>query len=257
MQTTRIFIDCPLQVGATIKLDTHAAGHVARVLRLRSDNEITLFNGLGGEYPATLQQVSKREVTALINSHIERSTESPLHITLAQGILRGERMDYTLQKATELGINRIVPLLTQRCNVQFKGDRLEKRLQHWRGVLIAACEQSGRNRLPELLPAMTLSQWLETSTLDASTEDASNKSLNIVLHHRASQGIKQLTPPDPGTGQAVSLLIGPEGGLDEQEINLARKRGYQEIQLGPRVLHTETAALAALAAIQTLWGDLS
>ena len=127
MQTTRIFIDCPLQAGATIKLDTHAAGHVARVLRLHSDDEITLFNGLGGEYPATLQLVSKREVTALINSHIERNTESPLHITLAQGISRGERMDYTLQKATELGISRIVPLLTQRCNVQLKGDRLEKR----------------------------------------------------------------------------------------------------------------------------------
>ncbi|MBI5450474.1 MAG: 16S rRNA (uracil(1498)-N(3))-methyltransferase [Gammaproteobacteria bacterium] len=244
MRTIRIYVNDTLENGRTVALGDSAATHVTRVLRLRPGDAITLFNGQGGEFPSTIAEVSKRGVTVLIGAPIDHDTESPLAITLAQGISRGERMDFCLQKATELGVSRVVPLLTQRCNVQLNGDRLERRLQHWHGILVAACEQCGRNRIPELLPVMELDQWLQQAARPAA--------LRLVLHHRGAQPLSSHRP-----AQSVELLIGPEGGLEEAEISAATSEGYIATRLGPRILRTETAAVTALAALQTLWGDFS
>ncbi len=179
---------------------------------------------------------------------IPRECESPLRITLAQGISRGERMDYTLQKSVELGVSRIIPLSTERCGVKFDAKRAAKRLQHWQGVIISACEQSGRNDIPEILPTISLHAWLDAHRVPCQQQEA----LRLLLHPRATQSLRQLTPP---TGE-ISLLIGPEGGLSDNEIDMATQCGFEGIQLGPRVLRTETAGVAALAALQSYWGDL-
>jgi 16S rRNA (uracil1498-N3)-methyltransferase len=174
-----------------------------------------------------------------------RQVESPLPITLAQGISRGERMDITLQKAVELGAARIAPLVTSYCQVRLEGERLERRHRHWLGIIVAACEQCGRTRLPELLPAMTLAEWLAAET--AADE------LRIVLDHQAERSFAQIE----AAPRALTLLVGPEGGLEDTEIEAAQRAGYQGLRLGPRVLRTETAGLVALTAMQLRWGDLS
>ncbi len=247
----RIYIASPLATGAEITITGGAANHIGRVLRLKAGDEITLFNGEGGEYNATLTTIERNTVRVLARDFNPRECESPLQITLAQGISRSERMDYTLQKSVELGINRIIPLTTERCGVKFDAKRAAKRLQHWRGIIISACEQCGRNRIPEILPVTSLTNWLDQPY---------DETLPLVLHHRATISLKQLTPPSVAASEPpprpISLLIGPEGGLSEGEIERAAQCGFQEIQFGPRVLRTETAAVATLAAIQTQWGDL-
>lgn len=244
MRIPRIYIPVPLHSDTRLTLPDGAANHIVRVLRLRSGAPLLLFNGEGGEYEAVIERSGKREVSVRTGRFMEADRESPLQITLAQGISRGERMDFCLQKATELGVSRVVPLFTRRCNVQLDGERLERRMQHWRGVITAACEQSGRTRLPELLPARPLADWLQAPQDPAA--------LKLVLHHRAHAAARA-----PGPADNVVMLIGPEGGLDENEISQALQSGYQPLSLGPRVLRTETAALAALAAVQALWGDFS
>ncbi|MBL1259944.1 MAG: 16S rRNA (uracil(1498)-N(3))-methyltransferase [Thiotrichaceae bacterium] len=239
----RIFTTTSLATHAEITLEGNAATHVGRVLRLKAGDKITLFNGLGGEYSATLIAIERQIVRAQIGTFTTREAESPLQITLAQGISRGERMDYTLQKSVELGVHRIIPLTTERCGVKLDEKRAAKRLQHWQGVIISACEQCGRNRIPEILPITPLARWLgENHT----------KTQPFVLHHRATHSLRQLPPPSG----PISLLIGPEGGLSDSEIKRASQSGFKGIQLGPRILRTETAGIAALAALQTHWGDL-
>lgn len=242
MRIPRIYTSQPLNPGQTISLEGSAANHVARVLRLKPGAVLTLFNGQGGEYPATLSETGKRSIEVRVQAHEARETESPLEITLAQGISRGERMDYAIQKAVELGVSHIVPVITERTQVTLKGERLEKKLGHWQGIAISACEQCGRNRVPEVASPVTLANWLPSRV----------NGLSLVLDPLAVQGLPGLDRPDV----PVNLLIGPEGGLTDAEIAQAGAAGFTGVRLGPRILRTETAAMATLSAIQLLWGDL-
>ncbi|HFD92295.1 MAG TPA: 16S rRNA (uracil(1498)-N(3))-methyltransferase [Gammaproteobacteria bacterium] len=242
MRIPRIYHPAPLCPGSTCRLDARAASHVVRVLRLRPGAPVVLFDGRGGEYPGTLTQATRHGAEVRIDTCRDVAVESPLPVTLAQGISRGERMDYTLQKAVELGVKNIVPLLTERCTVKLAGERLEKRLQHWRGVIIHACEQSGRDHIPDLAPALTLSRWLE--------QGGAGK--GILLDLEASCSLAELPPPHG----PLTLVIGPEGGLSPVEKRQLEQHGFTSIRLGPRILRTETAGMAALAIMQSLWGDL-
>lgn len=241
MRVPRIFHPQPLAANTQLALDDNAARHVAKVLRLGVGAELTLFDGYGGEYPATILEAGKRQLLVELGAVQNRDIESPLQVTLAQGVSKGDRMDYTVQKAVELGVSRIAPIDTERSVVNLKGERLEKKLNHWRGVIISACEQCGRNTLPELLPLQSFDRWLQ-NTIQGS---------GLLLDHRAELTVGLIPETD-----AVTLLIGPEGGLSEQERERAYAAGYQGMRLGPRVLRTETAALTALAALQSRWGDL-
>lgn len=243
MPTPRIYLPATLTSGTEIALDARAAGHAVRVLRLRVGDALVLFNGDGKDYPAELIDVRKEHAVCRILSAHERPTESPLRIELAQGISRGERMDYTLQKAVELGVQRIVPLATERSQVKLAGEREEKRLQHWQGIILHACEQSGRSRIPELLPVQRLDQWLATR---AKTR------LALFLDPEGDASVNGLKQPVDD----LCLLVGPEGGLSPAERELAVRAGFLRLRLGPRILRTETAALTALAALQGIWGDL-
>jgi 16S rRNA (uracil1498-N3)-methyltransferase len=242
MRISRLFLDSPLQTGDTVSLEAERLNYVARVLRLKPGVQLTVFNGQGGEYSAQLESVSKRNASLIIGAFNNRDCESPLSLTLVQGISRGERMDYTIQKATELGITRIVPVFTQRSMVSLDGERLEKRQQHWQGVVRSACEQCGRNRLPAIETALALPEYLEQDVTGT----------KLLLDPLANDSLHVMSAP----GNNTHLLIGPEGGLDDQEHASARAQGYTGIRLGPRVLRTETAAVACIAAMQALWGDL-
>lgn len=244
MPMPRIYLPIPLQAGAEVALDARAVGHVVRVLRLRVGDAVVLFNGDGNDYSAELIEVRKDQACCRIRSAQPRDTESPLVVELAQGISRGERMDYTIQKAVEMGVQRIIPLSTERSQVKISGEREEKRLQHWTGIILHACEQSGRNRIPELLPVQRLDQWLGNRTAVTHA---------LFLDPEGTVGVNGLTGPV----RSVSLLVGPEGGLSPDERILATTAGFLRLRLGPRILRTETAALAALAALQGIWGDLN
>jgi 16S rRNA (uracil1498-N3)-methyltransferase len=241
MRIPRIHHPAPLSNGAHIELSDTAANHVSRVLRLPVGAPLILFNGQGGEFDATVTAVDKRSVSVALGDFHPTEREPPLPLQLAQGISRGERMDYTIQKAVELGVSRIIPLFTEHCGVQLRGERLKKRVKHWQGVVISACEQCGRNRIPQVDAPLTLAQWLATP----------GGGTRLVLDPTAEHSLSQL--PDPGG--PVSLLIGPEGGLSDQELALAAQAGFLGLRLGPRVLRTETAAVAALAAMLGAWGD--
>ncbi len=241
MRIPRIYHPESLTDDSRVDLVESAARHVARVLRLSEGSALTLFDGRGDEYPATITSIGKRSVEVQLGHRRVVSLESPLHVTLAQGVSKGDRMDFTIQKAVELGISRIVPVTTERSVVNLKGERLEKKMNHWLGVIISACEQCGRNTLPELLPLQSLDSWLSTET------DGSR----LLLDHRAKEAIASMHIDNP-----ITLLIGPEGGLSEAEQERAMACGYRGLRLGPRVLRTETAALTALAALQSHFGDL-
>lgn len=242
MRIPRLYLSAPLATGATLRLDDNAFNHAVRVLRLKPGASLMLFNGAGGAFAATLLEVGKRAAWVQIKEALPGEVESPLQVTLAQGVSRGEKMDYTLQKAVELGVAAIQPLFTERGGVDLTGERRTRKVEHWRSVVIGACEQCGRNRLPEVREALSLMQWLEQPL---------GTGLCLLLDPLAKQGLRGLEPP---TGPVV-LLIGPEGGLSPAEINQAQAAGFTGIRLGPRVLRTETAGVAALAALQALWGD--
>lgn len=241
MRIPRIFHPAPLSSGDRVDLSDTAANHVARVLRLPVGAELVVFNGTGGEFDAAVAAVNKHRVTIAVGNFHQTERESPLPLWLAQGISRGERMDYTIQKAVELGVNRIIPLFTEHCGVQLSGERLEKRVRHWQGVVIGACEQCGRNRIPHVDAPVSLLQWLEVPAAG----------LRLALDPDAEHSLAQIPTPT----RAVTLLIGPEGGLSDREISLAKAAGYAGLRLGPRILRTETAAVAALAAMLGAWGD--
>lgn len=242
MRIPRIFTGSPLQVGSQCELDDNAANHVGRVLRMQPGQELRLFNNDGQDYSATITQAGKKNVTVEILATEENRTESPLSIVLGQTLSKGDRMDYAVQKAVEMGVTTIVPLTTERSEVKLKGDREEKRLRHWQQVAISAAEQCGRARVPDILPVMTVPEWLAYSqTCD----------LRLVLHHRTEQSLNTLSKP-----ANIALMIGPEGGLSADEITLAEQNGFLPVALGPRVLRTETAPVAALALCQWLWGDI-
>jgi len=241
MRITRFY--CPnLQAEEHLfTLPPSAHRHAVQVLRLKQGDKVRLFNGLGLECDAELVEVTKRESQVSLGTVITIDNESPLNITLLQGISRGERMDYALQKAVELGVNRVIPVVTERCNVQLSGGRADKRLSHWQGVIVSACEQSGRSLLPSLTNVMQLDEaLLEIDVL-----------CKLVLDPLAATGFTEIAQQ-----KKMALLIGPEGGLSEQEIQQANKANFQSIRFGPRILRTETATVAALAVVQSLWGDL-
>lgn len=243
MRAPRIYLPVPLSEGAIVPLTGKAFQHAIQVLRLKPGFPVILFNGQGGEFQATLLAVERRCARVVIDAFLPLGLESPLEVQLAQAVAKGERMDYTLQKAVELGVSRIVPLWTERSVVHLSEARLESRLLHWRAVVAGACEQCGRNILPPVLEPQRLDSWLERQ---------GDLSAKLLLDPAASRRLTQLPHP----GQTVVMLIGPEGGLSPIEIGSAQKAGFIGIRLGPRVMRTETAGVAALAALQTLWGDL-
>ncbi|GAA3526171.1 16S rRNA (uracil(1498)-N(3))-methyltransferase [Zobellella aerophila] len=243
MRIPRIHEPHPLTPGRTLPLSEDGANHVGRVLRMQPGQALVLFDGNGGQYPATITAVDKKSVTVQVGDFQNREVESPLHFHLGQVVSRGDKMDFTIQKSVELGVNVITPLFSSRCGVKLSGERLEKKLHQWQKIAIAACEQCGRNRIPEIRPARPLEQWLSEQTAE----------LKLNLHPRAQFSVNTLPPPSGG----VRLLVGPEGGLSDQEIALARGQGFVDMLLGPRVLRTETAAMTAITALQCRFGDLA
>lgn len=242
MRRIRHYVDLPLAAGLPVILPEAAVAHLVRVLRLGVGDRFVLFNGDGGDYPAQLLSVAKKSAEALVGARVEAGNESPLRITLAQGIARGEKMDLILQKATELGVACIAPVITDRTEVKLDAERLEKKMQHWRGVLAAACEQSGRARLPQLLPPQSL----------ASFAAATGSSRRFILDPEAGRSLADAAVTAEDT---VTLLIGPEGGLSERDEAALRAAKFEGLRLGPRILRTETAGLAAIAALNALYGD--
>lgn len=240
--TSRVYINQALSLGASIMLPEDAARHLVQVLRMRIGESFIAFNGQGGEYTATLSAVAKRDAQATISEYHAADRESPLSITLAQCVSKGDRMDFTLQKAVELGVSTIVPLMSLRTVVKLDAERWAKKIEHWQGVIISACEQSGRTRVPQLAAPQDLDDWLA---------DSGSDHLKLVLAPGASKQLRQL---DRGS-RAVTLLVGPEGGLSDAECALAARHDFIPLALGPRILRTETAGVAALAAIQAQWGD--
>lgn len=240
MRLTRNHLDTPLAVGATVTLDDAVTAHLVRVLRLGLGDALVLFNGDGHDYEARLVSIAKRGAEAEVMSRREVCNESPQRLVLAQAIARGEKMDWVLQKATELGVAEIVPLITERTEVRLDAERGDKRLQHWRGVIAAACEQSGRARLPLLRAPLAIADWLRAPSVDTVA----------YFDPHATCGLGDAT-----LSGSVALVVGPEGGFGERDLHALRVAQAQAVRLGPRVLRTETAGIAALAALQALHGD--
>lgn len=240
--TTRIFFAEPLAENQELPLPEAAFRHLVQVLRMQAGDTFVVFNGEGGEYAATLTQVEKKRALAHIGEHVTTDRESPLDLRLAQCVSKGERMDYTIQKAVELGVTRIQPLLSLRSVVRMDAERWDKKLEHWQGVIVSACEQSGRTRVPVLLPVLPLASWLT---------EAGQRGTGLTLDPQARQGLRAM----PAPAGPVTLLVGPEGGLSAEELDAAYRAGFTGIRMGPRVLRTETAGVAALAALQAQWGD--
>ena len=241
MRQTRVFIEHPLHQGDRVVLPAGPGRHLSQVLRLTSGEPVTLFNGDGYDYACRLVASGRGETTVVIEGASGPEPVIPLEIHLALGISKGERMDYAIQKAVELGVGRLTPLFTERSQVRLDGPRLQRRMEHWQGILIAACEQSGRRRLPQLDTALTLEDWL----------DGVSGAEFLLLDPQAGSSLTQIEPPEVKIG----LVVGPEGGLSPREHELARRRGCRGVRLGPRILRTETAPLAAIAVLQALWGD--
>lgn len=238
---TRIHLDPPLREDSELPLPEEAFRHLVQVLRLRDGESFIAFCGDGAEYEATLTAVARRSAMLRLGRRREVDRESPLQLTLAQCVSKGDRMDYTLQKAVELGVQRILPLLSSRSVVKLDGERWEKKLEHWRGIVVSACEQSGRTRIPEVAAPLALDRWLPA---------CDEPGLRLTLDPAAAQGLAAL--PEV---RSATLLIGPEGGLSDTEIRQAAQAGFRGLRVGPRVLRTETAGVAVLAALQARFGD--
>ncbi|WP_336819443.1 16S rRNA (uracil(1498)-N(3))-methyltransferase [Cedecea sp. MMO-103] len=242
MRIPRIHHPENLSVGQDVALSEDAANHVGRVLRMSAGQAIQLFDGSNQVFDAEIVQADKKSVRVKILAGNEDDRESPLWLHLGQVMSRGEKMEFTIQKAVELGVNEITPLFSERCGVKLDAERLNKKRQQWQKIAIAACEQCGRNRVPDIRPAMDLAAWC------AEQDDA----LKLNLHPRASASINTLPQPV----ERVRLLIGPEGGLSADEIAMTAEHQFTDILLGPRVLRTETTALTAITALQVRFGDL-
>lgn len=239
---TRIFQPYTINQNSLITLDDNAFNHLIRVLRMKTGESITLFDGSNQITPAVIHEVNKKTVIVKTANSVLDNRESPLNIHLGQVISRGDKMEFTIQKSVELGVNTITPLLSERCGVKLDQERLEKKVQQWQKIVISACEQCGRNIIPCINPVMKLENWCANLT----------DSLKLNLHPKAEQGINQLA----NDNKNISLLIGPEGGLSNEEISMTHQYQFTDILLGPRVLRTETAALTAITALQVRFGDL-
>src|SRR5471032_2003633 len=239
----RFYCPEPLVPGLTVTLPEAVAHHV-QVVRLAPGDIITLFNGEGGEYSATLVQIAKRSVTAEIKAHNARDVELPYAITLAQALPEASKMDWIVEKAVELGVSGIQPLAAQRCVVRLAAERAEKKLAHWQGIIVSASEQSGRNRLAQLAGVDDFKDWIAQQDMHR----------RVILTPRASQSLPDWARHQPP--QALTLMVGPEGGFTEEEENLALAHGALALSMGPRILRTETAGLTALAALNAIWGGM-
>ena len=241
MRISRLFIEATLSPNALISLDDKASHYLNKVLRLKPNAPLIVFNGDGDQYNATIETIAKKTVTIRTKDCDSINKESPLSIHLGIAISKGDRMDWIIQKATELGVTGITPLTSERTEVKLTGERLEKKLQHWQQIAISACEQCGRNQIPTVNTLTSADDWISSVTAER----------KLVLHHRTEQTIDATLDI-----ASAALLIGPEGGLTEGEINAAQQQDFQALRLGPRVLRTETAPLAAITLLQHSWGDM-
>lgn len=248
MSTTRIFSSEPLRAQTEITLGSDQAKYIGKVLRLRPGDNITLFDGSGGEYPCTLRIVGKNEVTVVVGEQLHGNRQSPLSIHLLQCISRGDRMDFVVQKATELGAHQVTPLLSEFSVVRLDESRARKRGAHWQKIAISACEQCGRNLLPQVDQPTSLRSWFGDNYLAPGSD-----SQRFILAPTASLALANTDTQGP----EIKLLIGPEGGFSPAEYEQASAAGFVAAGLGPRVLRTETAAIAALAVLQSRFGDLA
>jgi 16S rRNA (uracil1498-N3)-methyltransferase len=243
MSVPRFYCPSPLADAVQVNLSPTAAHHAAKVLRLRRGDHIALFDGTGGEYLASIHSTERSEVVVDVGRHLPVEREAPLILCLAQGLSTGDKMDYTLQKAVQMGVARFQPLATKKSVVRLTEERGARRQQHWESVAIHACEQCGRNRLPRVMPVEECIAWIE--------EVRTMPALKLVLDPLAERRLTDLAKP---SGEVI-VLVGPEAGFTEEELAAIRAAGFQPIRLGPRVLRTEVAGLAVLAALNALWGD--
>ncbi len=238
----RFFVDVPLAAGVTARLPAAVAHHASRVLRLAADDAVTLFDGTGGEYAATIARIDRDRVDVTIAAFVDVERESTRPLTLVQAIVATDAMDWALRKAVELGAARVVPVVAARSNVARGGERLDKRLAHWRQIAVAACEQCGRNRIPPVDAPVPLAQWLERD---------GDAACRAMLAPGASRSLASLARDS----DVAAVIVGPEGGFTDAELALANRCGVVRVHLGPRVLRAETAAAAALATIAAVAGD--
>ena len=243
MRVPRIYTNQTLLLGEELTLSKNSSRHLVLVLRMKVGQSAILFNGGGGEYIGRLTNASKTNSTVLIDGFSAVEKESNLKIHLAVGVSKGDRMDWIIQKATELGVTEISPIFTGRTEVKLSGSRLDKKLSHWQQIAISACEQSQRNRVPSINPILSFDAWLELK----------HNGLKLLMNHLGDLGLSEMSPKD----QHIVLLVGPEGGLSENEICVAEASGYTSVSMGPRILRTETAPVAALSILQSLWGDMA
>lgn len=241
MKSIRIYQPGKFETGKSFQLDKTSSNHLIKVLRLKNNFIFNLFNGQGDEYTAQLE-ISNKIAIAHIESKLSSNNESNLKIHLLQGISKGDRMDFAIQKSIELGVHSITPVITERTAVNLKDSRAEKKRQHWQSIAISACEQSGRSILPKINPISNLTSVLKTQTDD----------LRLLLDPISNSNLQSLA-----ASNNIQILIGPEGGLTDNEISDAITHGFEGIRLGPRILRTETAALAAITSVQLLWGDFN
>ena len=241
MRVPRVYIKQPLSPHSNIELNAETSHYLIKVLRMSEGRELIAFDGSGGEYLASITAASKKAATIQTLDFISADRESPLKTHLAIGISRGERFDWVLQKATELGVTEITPLFSERTEVKLSGERLQKKYEHWAQICVSACEQSQRNILPKLNKAQNINDYIQNETAEQ----------KFVLYHRSDSRINDRQAPTE-----IALLIGPEGGLSNDEIDTAIKSDFTPLTLGPRVLRTETAPITALAILQNIWGDI-
>lgn len=244
MRIPTIYTETNLSENIETELDSASAHHIANVLRMKQGDSLRLFNGSGYFFSANIIQSTKKSVCVSVESSEKSHTESSLHSHLGQVMSRGDRMDYAIQKSTEMGVNEITPLMSERCELKLKSDRESKRLAHWQQVAISAAEQCGRATVPTIHPVSSLDEWLNKQK---------DIGLSLVFHHRDSQNLAQIQPAP----SHVNLLIGPEGGLSQTEIEQAKQANFMACTFGPRVMRTETAPVACLSILQWLWGDFN
>lgn len=241
MRTIRLYTPQPLYCDEILKLENKTAHHLIKVLRTKTGTGVVLFNGDGFDYNATLIETDPKNTTLSIDRVVDTANESPLNITLLQGLSRGDRMEVSIQKSVELGVKRIIPVTCERSNYAVKADRIKKKVEHWQQIIISACEQSGRATIPQLIDIHTYADAIKLY----------GDHLKIILSTDSTDTLSNLNPSEKN----ICLFIGPEGGLTPEEIKLATQNAYKEIKFGPRILRTETAGPAVISAIQALWGD--
>lgn len=242
MRVPRLFIDMPLTTGEVINLPRDKAHHISHVLRMRIGDAIKLINDSGDEYQSKIIEISKKSAQIEIGESIQITNESPLIINLCLAVARGQHMDFSIQKAVELGVKNIIPVISEFSNVKIQDDRVSNKLAHWQNIIISATEQCGRSYLTQIQKPVPLAEWL---SVEASK-------IRLILHPESQQSMPNINLSD----DELTLMIGPEGGFSDAEVEHAQENGCEPISLGPRILRTETAVVCAVSNAQQLWGDL-